>query len=150
MKRAVELEDAWLYQVPPRQVPVLAEAADKAATAEAQMEEYQADLDRWTHRPRGSGEGAPAETVTAQMRRPVRIRNFTAGGRTLLDPGCGDDRFAEFLILATTGDTPAAVARGRRSDKRGLAHRHLRRTGGICPERRRRDPRGPRARAPSA
>jgi hypothetical protein len=105
MKRAAEHEDAWLYSVPRPQVPALATAAEKAATTEAQARGYQAELAQWTHRPRSAGEGVPAETVTAQVARPVRIRDFTSGGETLLHPGHGDDRFAEFLILATTSDT---------------------------------------------
>jgi nitroreductase len=107
MERAAEREDASLYQVPPHQMPLLAQAADRAAEAEARMEDYQADLARWTQRPGAAGAGVPAETVTAQMGHRVRVRDFTSGRETLLDPGFGDDRFAEFLILATTGDTPS-------------------------------------------
>ncbi|HEX5997330.1 MAG TPA: hypothetical protein VFY84_19495 [Jiangellales bacterium] len=106
MKQAAQSEDAWLHQIPPQQLPVLAAAAEKAAAAEARMEDYQDDLDRWTRRPRTSGEGVPRETVAAQTPRLVRIRDFTPGRETLLDPGFGDDRFAEFLILATATDTP--------------------------------------------
>jgi hypothetical protein len=105
IKHAAELEEAWLYQIPRSQIPFLAQAEDEAAAAEAGMGDYQADLERWTHRPEGSGEGVPAETVTAQVSRPVCIRDFTSGRETLLDPAFGDDRFAEFLILATSSDT---------------------------------------------
>jgi hypothetical protein len=77
-----------------------------AADAEANMDDYQADLDEWTHRPRGRGDGVPAESVTAQVPRRVRLRDFAPGRETLLDPGFGDDRFTEFLILVTSSDTP--------------------------------------------
>lgn len=105
MNRAAEQESAWLYQIPPAQVPTLLAAAELAAAAEDRMDSYQAELEHWTHRPRQSGEGVPAETITAPYNRPVPIRDFARGHETLLDPGFGDDRYAEFFILATAADT---------------------------------------------
>jgi len=85
-------------------VPSLAAAVETAAAAEARMAAYQEDLREWTHRPRAAGDGVTAEAVTAHMGLPVRLRDFS-GEETLLDPGFGTDRFAEFLVLATASDT---------------------------------------------
>jgi nitroreductase len=104
MARAAEAEEAWLHHVPAHDVPTLAGAVEQAATAEARMAAYQADLHTWTHRPRAAGDGIPAEAVTAHMALPVHLRDFS-GGETLLDPGFGTDRFAEFFVLATATDT---------------------------------------------
>jgi hypothetical protein len=104
LRKVAEQEGAWLYPVPPEQVPSLAAAVETAATAEAEREDYRADLARWTSRDRSSGNGVPAEAVTAQVALPVHLRDFSSH-ETLLDPGFGDDRFAAFLILATAGDT---------------------------------------------
>lgn len=105
MKRAAEQEQAWLYQIPPARLPTLAAASERAAVAAARLPGYQAELDWWTHRPRTSGEGVPVETVTAQMHGTVPMRDFTGGREALLDPGFGDDRFAEFFIIATSADS---------------------------------------------
>ena len=106
MQRAAEQEGAWMFQVPASRVPSVAAAADRAAAAEANMADYQSELEWWTHRPLGSGEGVPAETLTAQLPRTEGLHNFTSGRGSLLDPGFGDDRFAEFFIIATATDTP--------------------------------------------
>lgn len=105
MRRAAEDEHASLYRVRPEQRPFLAAAARQAANTEGEMEDYQAELSRWTHQ-RSTGEGVPAETVAAQVPREVPLRDFAPGRETLLDPGWGDDRFADFLIIATDGDAP--------------------------------------------
>ncbi len=106
LARAAEAEQAWLYRIRPDQRAFLAKAADDAAAAERQMEDYQADLDEWTHRPRSAGEGVPAETMVAPVSRDVSLRDFAAGRETLLDPGSGDDEFAEFLVVVTAADGP--------------------------------------------
>ncbi|MBX6749301.1 MAG: nitroreductase family protein [Micromonosporaceae bacterium] len=104
MTQAAEHEDASLHRVPVENVPSLATAVETAAAAEARMADYQADLHEWTHRPRAGGDGVTAEAVTARMALPVHLRDFS-GDETLLDPGFGNDRFAEFFILATANDT---------------------------------------------
>jgi hypothetical protein len=104
MTQAAEQEDASLYHVPAEHIPSLAAAVETAAAAEARMADYQADLHEWTHRPRASGDGVTAEAVTGHTSVPVHLREF-ASEETLLDPGFGNDRFADFLILATAGDT---------------------------------------------
>lgn len=103
MTRAAAAEDAWLHHIRAHDVPALASAVETAASAEARMAAYQADLHRWTHRPRASADGVTAEAVTAHMALPVHLRDFS-GEETLLDPGFGTDRFAEFLVLATAND----------------------------------------------
>lgn len=105
MKRVVEQEDCSLRQIPSAKVALLAEASEMASTAQSQMAGFQAELDRWTRRPWSAGDGVRVETLSAPVRRPVRVRNFTSGTETLLDPGSGDDRFAEFLVVATARDT---------------------------------------------
>ena len=40
-------------------------------------------------------------------RAPVSLRDFAGGGETGLHAGLGDDTFADFLVLATTGDRPS-------------------------------------------
>jgi hypothetical protein len=111
MAQAAQAEDARLYRVSSHQLPSLDVAAARAAEAEAAMADYQADLYEWTHRPRTSGDGVPVETLTAMTPRHVSLRDAAPNLETLLDPGFGDDRFAEFLILATTEDTAQAWLR---------------------------------------
>ncbi len=111
LRRAAETEQARLHRVGEDQVPFLTMAADTAAAAEGQDERYQADLDRWTHRKRSTGDGVTAETVAAQVPRPVRLRDFEPGRETLLHPGWGDDTFAAYLIVATAADDHAAWLR---------------------------------------
>jgi hypothetical protein len=106
LRQAGEEEHASLYRVRSAQLPFLAAAAEKAASTEGRMRDYQADLARWTHR-RSKGEGVPPETVAAQVPREVPLRDFAPERETLLDPGWGDDRFADFLIITTPGDTAA-------------------------------------------
>jgi hypothetical protein len=105
LRRAGEAEQASLYRVRPDQLPFLAAAARDAASIQGGMTDYQADLARWTNR-RSRGEGVPAETVAAQVPREVPLRDFAPERETLLDPGWGDDRFADYLIVTTPADKP--------------------------------------------
>lgn len=105
LRQAVEAEHAWLFHVRPEQLPFLVQAARDAATVEAEMPDYQEELARWTHRPWSEGDGVPAETIAAQVSRPVPVRDFAPGRETLLEPGPGDDQFAEYLILVRPTDT---------------------------------------------
>jgi hypothetical protein len=44
----------------------------------------------------------PKETLVSNTAaRPVPLRDFAGGGETGLHPGSGDDRFANYLVLAT-------------------------------------------------
>lgn len=105
MTQAAEQEDAQLHRVPADQVSIVDGAAEQAAAAEARMPAYAAELHQWTHRPRASGEGVSAEAMVAPIHRRVHMRDLTAGGEALLDPGFGDDRCTEYFILATPADT---------------------------------------------
>jgi hypothetical protein len=106
LTQAVEAEHAWLYRLTDEDVPELAVAAERAAAVEGQMPAYQAELAAWTNRPRGQGDGVPPESVTAQVPRRVAVREFEPEREKLLAPGFGDDRFAEFLVVATPADGP--------------------------------------------
>src|SRR6185369_17930784 len=103
--RAAEGEHAWLYRVKTDQMPFLQAAARDAAAVEAQMPDYQEELAKWTHRPWSTGDGVTPETVSAQVPRPVPVRDFAPGTETRLDPGFGDDQFAEYLVVVTPADT---------------------------------------------
>jgi hypothetical protein len=107
MRRAAEAEQARLQPVSEKQLPVLVAAVDTAATAEAQMDDYQAELFAWTNRPHVSGEGVARETIVPRVPRRVAVREFAPVGEILLHPGSGDDRFTQYLIVATTADTSA-------------------------------------------
>jgi hypothetical protein len=107
MSRAAEAEQARIQCVGEKQLPALSAAVDLAATTEAQMANYQAELAGWTSRPRGSDDGVPRETIVSPVPRPVAVRDFAPQGEVLLHPGSGDDRFAQYLIVATAADTSA-------------------------------------------
>jgi hypothetical protein len=104
---AAEAEHAWLHHVSSVQITFLASAVERAQAAESQDERYAEDLRARTRLGRATGEGVPPETIMAPVSRPVPLRDFTPdGGETMLHPGFGDDRHAEYLVLATEGDTP--------------------------------------------
>jgi hypothetical protein len=107
LRRAAEGESTRLDHIGEAQLPFLATAVAEAAAAELAMPDYRDELDRWTHRPRSAGDGVPAENVVAQLPRTVPVRDFAPGRETLLDPGTGDDRFAEYLVVVTEADTAA-------------------------------------------
>jgi hypothetical protein len=103
---AAEAEHAWLHHVTPDQLPFLAAAAKQAQTVEAEDERYAEDLRAWTSRTHAKGQGVSPETIVAPVHRPVSLRDFALESEALLYPGFGDDRFAEYLVLATDGDGP--------------------------------------------
>jgi hypothetical protein len=103
MRRAAVEYGTLVHQVTPDQKPFLAMAAEIAQAAERHDEQYQRDLVTWTDDRRGD-EGVPMETLVANVPRPVPLRDFAGGGETGLHSGLGDDRFADFLILATADD----------------------------------------------
>jgi len=104
---AAEAEHAWLHSIGPDQVTFLTMAVEGAQIMEAKDEHYLEDLRAWTRRSRRAGEGVPPETIVAPAPRPVPLRDFAPNGETLLHPGFGEDRFAEYLVLATDDDGPA-------------------------------------------
>lgn len=107
LRATADAEGTLLHHVDADGMPVLVAAVRAAQAVETRGEAYQTDLREWTRRDALSGQGVPAETVVAPVARPVPLRDLTSGGETLLHPGFGDDRFAEFLVLATAGDEPA-------------------------------------------
>ena len=107
LRRFAEREHSWLYHLGADQVTFLSTAATSAAAIEGRAEDYRAELESWVRRQRSTGEGIPADTVTAQVSRPVRLRDFDPGSETLLRPGAGDDTYATYFIVTTAADDPA-------------------------------------------
>ncbi|MEV0135949.1 nitroreductase family protein [Dactylosporangium sp. NPDC050688] len=103
---AAEGADTWLHRVEPEQVTYVRAAAQGAQTIESKDERSVQDLRDWAGRDPALGEGVPAATVVAPVGRPVPLRGFEVTGELTSDPGPGDDRFAEYLIVATTRDDP--------------------------------------------
>jgi hypothetical protein len=95
---------AQLDPVNEDQKPFLATAARSAQTIEGRDEPYRHDLIAWTD-DRPPGEGVPPRTRVSGGIRPVPLRDFPGAGETGLDPGLGDDTNADYLVLATDGDT---------------------------------------------
>jgi hypothetical protein len=111
LRQAAARHGAGLHLVSATQRPFLAMAAQSAQTIEARQDLYQEELVAWTEeRPRGAG--VPAETLVANIRRVVPLRDFAGGGETGLHPGLGDDTFADYLVLATPDDDPLDWLRG--------------------------------------
>ena len=107
LRSAAEAEHAWLHHIEPDQLPFLAAAAERARTVEARDESYREDLRTWTHDSHSTGQGVSPETIVAPVPRPVPLRDFALDSEALLHAGPGDDRFAEYLVLATDDDRPA-------------------------------------------
>ncbi len=86
---------------------VLAEAAEHQRWSPG----YAAELQLWTRRDAGARDGVPATALAAQptgLTRPSGLRQFPRSGlpQPLPQPGHGlSDDAAEFLVLATAGDT---------------------------------------------
>ncbi|BCB91894.1 Acg family FMN-binding oxidoreductase [Phytohabitans suffuscus] len=99
-------EHAWLHRVGAEQITFLATAGEGAAEIQSKDEAYRADLRTWTGGAHGSGEGVPPETFVSPTERRVPVRDFTLDSGSMLDPGYGDDRYAEYLIVATDEDLP--------------------------------------------
>ncbi|WP_199509876.1 Acg family FMN-binding oxidoreductase [Nucisporomicrobium flavum] len=112
LRRLVWLEGAYLHLVRPDQVPLLAASEELAADAETSDRDYRAELDAWTHRPAGSGDGIPAETSVHPTRRPVPVRDFDPDGGADLDPGPGTDRGAAYAVLFGLAHRPLDLLRG--------------------------------------
>jgi hypothetical protein len=103
LEAAAAAEGASLHVVAEAQRARLSEAAVRAQASESSNGRYQEDLRAWTtDRPRGAG--VPSHTLVARFLGTVPLRDFAAGGETGLDPGLGDDRFVDYVVLATQGD----------------------------------------------
>ncbi len=105
LESAATRQGASLYRVTETQRPFLRSAVDRAQSIEGRNEAYRRDLYAWTlERPRGAG--VSFVSVVAPVARPVALRDFADGGEAGLDPGFGDDRSADYLIVVTAGDEP--------------------------------------------
>lgn len=103
---AADAEHAWLHRVDADQVTYLRAAAVGAQTIERKDVHAEQELQEWTGRAPASGDGVSPRTVVAPAARPVPLRGFGLGGAVMLEPGPGDDRLAEYLIVVTAGDEP--------------------------------------------
>lgn len=107
LRAAADGEHARLCRIEPADVVYLRYAVQGAHVIEAKDEGQLAQLRAWTSRDAHARDGVPPGTVPAPAPRPVPLRDFALGGAATLAPGSGDDRFAEYLVVATDGDEPA-------------------------------------------
>ncbi|MEV4624215.1 nitroreductase [Asanoa sp. NPDC049573] len=104
LEAAAVREECALFRIGDAERPHLGAAVDEAQHAEQGDPAYRRELVAWTVR-RPHGGGVSFESLVAPTPRPVAVRDFAAGGETGLFPGFGDDRFADYLVLATPRDT---------------------------------------------
>jgi nitroreductase len=112
LRRVVEAEGAYLHVVRRDQMPMLATSTSRAADAEKDDPAYLAELERWTNRPAGSGDGVPASTAVQQVARRVPVRDYAPGGTPGLAAGDGFDLGAAYVVLFGRTDQPAELLRG--------------------------------------
>jgi nitroreductase len=111
LRAAVEAEGAFLHQVHPSQMPMLAVATARAAEEELNDPAYRDELHRWTHRPQWSGDGVPPATAVRPAPRRVPVRDHAPGDDTVLEAGAGNDRGAAYAVLFGPDDTPGSWLR---------------------------------------
>jgi nitroreductase len=112
LRQTVEAEGAYLHVVRRDQMPMLATSTARAADAETKDPAYRAELEQWTHRPAGSGDGVPAGTAVQRAPRRVPVRDYAPGATAGLTPGEGFDLGASYVVLFGLSDQPEAVLRG--------------------------------------
>jgi nitroreductase len=112
LRQTVEAEGAYLHVVRRDQMPMLATSTARAADAETNDPAYRAELEQWTHRPAGSGDGVPPETAVQPAPRRVPVRNYAPGATAGLTPGTGFDLGAAYVVLFGLTDQPADLLRG--------------------------------------
>jgi nitroreductase len=112
LRRTVEAEGAYLHVVRRDQMPMLAISTSRAADAENDDPAYRAELERWTNRPEGSGDGVPAATAVEHAPRRVPVRDYAPGGTAGLSAGEGFDLGAAYVVLFGRTDRPAELLRG--------------------------------------
>jgi hypothetical protein len=112
LRQAVEAEGACLHLVRRDQMPMLATSTGRAADAELMDPAYREELQQWTHRPEGSGDGVPASTAVRQGPRRVPIRDYAPDGAPGLAAGDGFDLGAEYVVLFGSADQPDDLLRG--------------------------------------
>lgn len=111
LRAAVEAEGAFLHEVHPNQMPMLAAATARAAEDELDDPAYRDELHQWTHRPQWSGDGVPPATAVRPSPRRVPVREHAPGDDTVLDPGAGHDQGAAYTVLFGADDTPTSWLR---------------------------------------
>ncbi|MEV4641891.1 nitroreductase [Actinoplanes sp. NPDC049548] len=111
-RRLVEAEDAYLHVVRRDQMPMLAISAELAGDAERLDPAYRQELQRWTNRPEGSGDGVPPGTAVRPAPRRVPVRDYMPDGEAGLAAGSGYDAGAAYVIVFGLTDRPADVLRG--------------------------------------
>jgi nitroreductase len=112
LRKHVEGEGAYLHVVPHDQVPMLAISTERAAGAERDDPGYREELDRWTNRPPGRGDGVTSSTAVEPALRRVPVRDFAPGGQAGLTAGEGVDLGAAYVIVFGTTDRRADLLRG--------------------------------------
>ncbi|MGI5239801.1 Acg family FMN-binding oxidoreductase [Dactylosporangium sp. CA-139066] len=106
LRAAAEAQHARLHRIRPGDLDYLRYAARAAHTIEAKEERHLAEQRAWTHRGPHAADGISPGTVAASAPRPVPLRDFALDHEAALEPGRGDDRGAEYLVLATDRDGP--------------------------------------------
>jgi hypothetical protein len=113
LRDAAEQHGAHLHVLRPEDVVLLTVAASHAAEAELADPAYRAELDAWTRRSAGNGDGVPGDGVPVDTAGPtgprrVPVRDFapdTADRPVIADVA---DRQARYAVLFTDGDDPAS------------------------------------------
>jgi hypothetical protein len=112
LRRAVEVQGAYLHVVPDDRVSELAVSVDEAADVEYFDPAYRTELTRWTNRPAWTGDGVPPATAVQPALRRVPMRDFLPDGSPGLLAGSDHDEGAAYVILFGDGDRPTDLLRG--------------------------------------
>jgi len=112
LRRAVEAQGAYLHVLRRDQVPMFAAATGVAGETRKADPGYAGELQRWTSRPAGTGDGVPVSTAVRQELRRVPVRDFAPAGDAGLSAGDGHDAGAAYLIIFGLIDRPADILRG--------------------------------------
>ena len=112
LRQVVEAEGAYLHVVRRDQMPMLATSTNRAADTETNDPAYRAELEHWTNRPEGSGDGVPAATAVQPVPRRVPVRDYAPGGTAGLAAGEGFDLGAAYVVLFGRTDQPTELLRG--------------------------------------
>lgn len=107
LRAAGETRGVYLAEVGPDTMVRFQVTAARAGELDEDDPAYQAELAEWTHRPADTGDGVTASTAVPATPRKIPLRSFFPDGGESLLPGPGHDGGARYLVLWTTGDTPA-------------------------------------------
>ncbi|WP_344076270.1 Acg family FMN-binding oxidoreductase [Luedemannella helvata] len=112
LRSAVTAEGTQLTYLDAAGVELLARLTEGAALVEAGDHRYVAELEGWTHRPRHSHDGLPAQNAPAAADRVVPVREFVPDADP--EPGAGHvilDRCASYALLWGEDDEPTSWLR---------------------------------------